>query len=505
MPEINIAAVTTTVLWSTFAITLLLGVVMQKSRFCTMGAVSDWFIMGETTRMRQWLMAMGVAIIGMALFSYAGILDTSKTFYTGARLTWLSTIVGGTLFGFGMVLASGCGSKTLVRMGAGSLKSLIVFLVMGLASYMTLRGILGVLRVSTVDTVFVTLSTPQDLSSIMAAQMGMTKAHAHLALGLVLGSALITFALVRRDFWNLNNFLAGFGVGGGVLAIWWVSGSLGFVAEDPNTLEEVFVATNSGRMESLTFVAPYAYLMEWLTFFSDTSKKLTLGIVSVLGITLGSTLYALVTKTFHWETFRNVEDTANHIVGAVLMGFGGVTAMGCTIGQGVTGMSTLAINAFIAFFAFIVGASLGMKYLTWRLLPPPCEPVIASGNSNYHSNTGGCGMPLQIACHTDQFGTLGQITPEDVAEIARQGYKTIVNNRPDGEAGPTQPLSAEIEVAAKALGLNYVYLPVVSGQITLEQAQSMAQVLETMPGPILAFCRSGARSTNLYMLAQQVG
>ena len=192
-------------------------------------------------------------------------------------------------------------------------------------------------------------------------------------------------------------------------------------------------------------------------------------------------------------------------MGAVLMGFGGVTAMGCTIGQGVTGMSTLAINAFIAFFAFIVGASLGMKYLTWRLLPPPCEPVIASGNSNYHSNTGGCGMPLQIACHTDQFGTLGQITPEDVAEIARQGYKTIVNNRPDGEAGPTQPLSAEIEVAAKALGLNYVYLPVVSGQITLEQAQAMAQVLETMPGPILAFCRSGARSTNLYMLAQQVG
>lgn len=114
-------------------------------------------------------------------------------------------------------------------------------------------------------------------------------------------------------------------------------------------------------------------------------------------------------------------------------------------------------------------------------------------------------MPLQIACHTDQFGTLGQITPEDVSEIARQGYKSIINNRPDGEAGPSQPLNAEIEMAAKALGLNYAYLPVVSGQITLEQAQEMARLLETLPGPILAFCRSGARSTNLYMLAQQVG
>lgn len=114
-------------------------------------------------------------------------------------------------------------------------------------------------------------------------------------------------------------------------------------------------------------------------------------------------------------------------------------------------------------------------------------------------------MPLQIACHTDQFGTLGQITAHDVAEIARQGYKSIINNRPDGEAGPQQPLNAEIEAAAKALGLNYAFLPVVSGQITLEQAQEMSRLLEDMPGPILAFCRSGARSTNLYMLAQQVG
>ena len=113
-------------------------------------------------------------------------------------------------------------------------------------------------------------------------------------------------------------------------------------------------------------------------------------------------------------------------------------------------------------------------------------------------------MPLQIACHTEQFGTLGQITADEVAQIASQGYRSIINNRPDGEGGDSQPLNAEIEAASKAAGLNYVYLPVVSGQITLEQVQEMVRLLETLPGPILAFCRSGARSTNLYMLAKQL-
>jgi uncharacterized protein (TIGR01244 family) len=325
--------------------------------------------------------------------------------------------------------------------------------------------------------------------------LGVSKAVLQLLIASVLGGAFILFALSKKHFWTLNNFLAGLGVGGAILAIWWISGQLGYVAEDPNTLGEVFVSTNSGRMESLTFVAPYAYLIEWLTFFSDVSKKLTLGIVSVIGLVVGSAVYSLITRTFHWETFRNAEDTANHLLGGVLMGVGGVTALGCTIGQGLAGISTLAISSFIAFIGFVVGAALAMKYLNWRMLPPPCEPVIASGSSNYS---------LQIACHTEQFGTLGQIMPEDVAEIARQGYKSIINNRPDGEGGATQPLNAEVEAAAKALGLNYAYLPVVSGQITLEQAQEMARLLSTMPAPVLAFCRSGARSTNLYMLAQQV-
>ena len=504
MPEINLNSISNTVIWATFFVTVLLGIVLQKTRFCTMGAITDIAIMGEWTRMRQWMLAIGVAVMGVGLMTFLGIIDTSKSIYTGNRLTWLSTIVGSLMFGFGMVLASGCGSKTLVRIGSGNLKSLVVFLTLALSSYMTLKGIFGVARVNSVDMVAVTLSSTQDLPSILSQSLGLSKNTLQITLALIIGGALAIVALAKKEFWNVNNLLAGFGVGGAILIIWWISGVLGYVAEDPNTLEEVFVATNSGRMESLTYVAPYAYVIEWLTFFSDTSKKVTLGIASVFGLVIGSAIYSVATKTFHWESFRNAEDTGNHLVGGVLMGIGGVTAFGCTIGQGLTGISTLALNSFIAIAGYIVGALLAMKYLNWRMLPPPCEPVF-SNQSNYHSNTGGCGMPLQIACHTEQFGTLGQITPDDVSEIARQGYKSIINNRPDGEAGPSQPLNAEIEMAAKALGLNYAYLPVVSGQITLEQAQEMARLLETMPGPVLAFCRSGARSTNLYMLAQQVG
>lgn len=131
--------------------------------------------------------------------------------------------------------------------------------------------------------------------------------------------------------------------------------------------------TNSGRMESLSFVAPYAYSLDWLMMYSDTSKVLTVGIVAVVGMILGSAVVALLTKTFRWETFRNSEDTANHLVGAALMGFGGVTALGCTVGQGLSGISTLALGSFIALPGFIMGAYLGLRYLQFRLAPNPCS------------------------------------------------------------------------------------------------------------------------------------
>ena len=180
-------------------------------------------------------------------------------------------------------------------------------------------------------------------------------------------AALVGFSLASADARRAEALLGGLGVGAVVVAVWWVSGRLGHLAEHPLTLEETFLATNSQRMESLSFVAPVAYTLDWLILFSDKSKVLTLGIVSTLGVVVGSAGVALATRSFRWEGFGHVEDTANHLVGALLMGIGGVTAMGCTVGQGLSGVSTLALGSFIALSGIIAGAVLALRWQVWRL------------------------------------------------------------------------------------------------------------------------------------------
>jgi uncharacterized membrane protein YedE/YeeE len=356
----------------TLFITTILGIIMQKTSFCTLGAVSDGILMEDWSRMRQWCLAIGIAILGVALMSHLGWIDVSKSFYTGNRVLYLSTLIGSTLFGIGMVLASGCGSKTLIRIGGGNLKSIVVFIVLGLVAYMTMRGFLGIMKANTIDKVSLSLSTNQDLPSILSASFGIAKESLRSILALIIGGAFIGFAVLKKSFWNTENLLAGIGVGVGITAIWWVSGHYAHLTEDPNTLQEAFLVTNSGRMESLSFVAPYAFALDWMMFTSDKSKVLTIGIVAVIGMILGSAISSILSKNFRWESFRGVEDTANHLVGAALMGFGGVTAVGCTIGQGLSGLSTLALNSFIAFPGFILGAYIGLQYLQWRLSPKPC-------------------------------------------------------------------------------------------------------------------------------------
>ena len=357
----------TWVLWAAFAVATAFGFIAQRSHFCTMGAISDIVNMGSWTRMRMWGAAVAVAMIGFHTMAWLGWIDPSQTIYAQGRVIWLSAIVGGLLFGFGMVLASGCGSKTLVRVGSGSLKSLVVLLVMGWAGFATMKGITAVLRVDTVDRVAVEFAGTASLPQVLAAPLGLAPATMLLVLGLLIGAVLIVWALRGEQFLRADNLLAGFGVGGIIVAMWWVSGHLGHLAEHPETLEEVYLATNSGRAEALSFVAPVSYTLDWLMFYSDKSKVLTLGIVSVFGVITGSALMALWGRTFRWEGFGSTEDVANHLVGAVLMGVGGVTAMGCTIGQGLTGLSTLGLNSLVAFAAIVAGAVLGFKYQMWRL------------------------------------------------------------------------------------------------------------------------------------------
>lgn len=367
MQTTDLATLGTQVLWASFFLSMVFGAIAQRTHFCTMGAVSDIVNMGDWTRMRQWGLAIGVAMAGFSILAYFGKVDPAKVMYASNRLIWLSAAVGGAFFGFGMVLASGCGSKTLIRIGGGSLKSLVVALVMGVSAFATLKGITAVLRVVTVDRVAVEFSTNASLPQWASTAFGIHATTSGLALGLLLGGTLILWALMGREFIRGENLAAGFVIGGVVSTMWWVTGSLGFVAEHPETLQETYVATNSGRAEALSFVAPVAYALDWLMFFSDKSKVLTVGVVSVGGVIVGSWISAVWARSFRWEGFGGTEDVANHLVGAVLMGVGGVTAMGCTVGQGLSGISTLSATSFIAVSAILTGAVLALKYQSWRL------------------------------------------------------------------------------------------------------------------------------------------
>jgi hypothetical protein len=367
MQESDLPGLTAIVLWAAFGLAAAFGAIAQRTHFCTMGAVADIVNLGDWTRMRMWALAIAVAMIGFNAMVGLGWIEAAQSIYAAPALIWLSNMAGGLLFGFGMVLASGCGSKTLVRLGGGNLKSLVVVLVMGVAAYATMRGVVAVARVATIDKVAIVLPAGQDLPSLLAHATGASRPLLALLLGGGIGLALLGWVLARPEGRSAEVLLAGLGVGAVIVGVWWVSGRLGFVPEHPVTLEPVFVATNSRRMESLSFVAPVAYTMDWLILYSDSSKVLTLAVVSTFGVVAGSAAVALAGGSFRWEGFAGTEDTALHLLGAALMGVGGVTAMGCTVGQGLSGVSTLALGSFIALAGILAGGVLGVRFQAWRV------------------------------------------------------------------------------------------------------------------------------------------
>ena len=364
----NLGAV---VAWGGLILGFVFGAVANRTNFCTMGAISDVVNMGSWGRMRMWLLAIAVAILGTHALSLAGMIDLTKALYVRPNFTWLSYIVGGFLFGIGMTLGSGCGSKTLVRVGGGSLKSVVVFAFFGIAAYMTLKGLFAIWRSSWLDPVAVDLAARgvarQDLPTVLAAITGASARGLELGVALVLASALLVFVFRDREFrGSLDHVLGGTIVGLTIVGGWFVTGHLGF-GENPATLEDTFFGTNSRTLESLSYTAPLGFTLELLMLWSDKSLTVTFGIAAVAGIVLGSFAYALASRTFRWEGFAGAEDTANHVIGGVLMGFGGVTALGCTIGQGLSGLSTLAIGSMLVFASIVAGSATTMKWQYWRM------------------------------------------------------------------------------------------------------------------------------------------
>lgn len=378
-------------LWATFAIALVMGAMVNKTNFCTMGAISDWVNMGDTGRMRAWLLAIAVAMLGVVVLEANGLIKADAAFppYRANQLIWAENLLGGLMFGVGMTLASGCGNKCLIRIGGGNLKSVMVFAIIAvIAYYMTNpfphsdKTLMSVLFYDWLHPLAVMLQTRQDLGSVIA---GSDKAvSARLVIGLVLGLGLAAFAFKSKDFrGNFDHILGGLVVGLAVLAAWYVTSNVvmsadgqtyslqNYVSEQWDMLakpEDVKPADSRPLSpQSLTFINPMGQTFGYV-IAGFKHIMLTFGVMAVAGVILGSLLWSLLSRSFRIEWFASFKDFANHVVGAVLMGFGGVLAMGCTIGQGVTGISTLSIGSFIAFAAIVAGSAGTMKYQYWRMM-----------------------------------------------------------------------------------------------------------------------------------------
>jgi len=265
-----------------------------------------------------------------------------------------------------MTMAAGCANKNLVRVGGGSLRSLVVLVFSGISAYMTLKGLFGQWRSSYLDPVTLDLGAmgfkSQGLAQILGKLTGLAEPAALLLTTALVVLAMLAFIFKDKRFrGNAVQILGGTVLGLLVVAAWYLTGHLGY-GENPETLETVYFATNTRTLESFSFVAPVAFSIELLMLWTDTSMHVTFGIATVLGIILGSFVYAKVSKTFRWEGFASIEDLGTQLIGAMLMGFGGVTAVGCTIGQGLSGVSTLALGSFLALAGIIVGAVAMMKW-----------------------------------------------------------------------------------------------------------------------------------------------
>lgn len=390
-------------IWSTFALAVVMGAIVNKTNFCTMGAVSDWVNMDDKGRMRSWLFAIAVALLGVTILESLGLANTDNAFppYRSGNLIWAENILGGFLFGIGMTFGSGCGNKTLIRLGGGNLKSIMVFFLIGIIAYFMVNPLPGsdqtlmsLLFLDWIRPLSITLETGhQDLGTLLAGSEN--AASGRLWIGIILTLALLIFVFLSSDFRkSLDNMLGGLVVGLVVIGAWYVTSNIqlayesDFDGEVTVTLREFLDPTtsqwdmseavhenwesakpdmNSGSPQSLTFINPSGQALGYVaTGFEQV--KLTFGVALVFGVILGSFLWSIVTKSFRIEWFASVGDFFNHLVGGILMGFGGVLAMGCTIGQGITGVSTLAVGSILSLVSIIFGSALTMKIQYYKLV-----------------------------------------------------------------------------------------------------------------------------------------
>ena len=357
----------TTLMFYVFIMGVILGFIVNKTNFCTMGAVSDWVNIGDTARFKSWMLAASIAILGVTIMEYLGLFSTSESRipYRDSVLFWPRYIIGGLLFGIGMTFASGCGNKVLIRIGGGNIKSIIVLIVAGIMAYlMTRTDFYGLAFHSWMRPISPDLAlygfNDQSLPTIFSSLIPILDSNIfRLSFGTFVSFLMLFFIFRSGKFNNFDNILAGSTVGIVVIFAWLLTGG--------NMGDEWIEANNfldnpqpGVGVQSFTFINP---MSETLVFIGNAGDMfyLTFGVTALLSVILGSFIYAIFTQSFRVEWFASRQDFIRHLIGGTLIGIGGVLSLGCTIGQGVTGISTLAIGSFITLISIIIGASITMK------------------------------------------------------------------------------------------------------------------------------------------------
>ena len=361
------------VLLAGFVIALIMGFVLCRTNFCVMGAVADLVYMGESGRMRSWLVSMALAILGVSVLDQLQMIDvaltsnpqTGKPPYTTARLNIFGHVIGGILFGIGMCLGSGCGNKTLIRIGEGSVKSVVVFLAMGLGGYLMIYpNIIGYndviyhymphldLRRFGIET--------QGVDAISAWLFGIKSEWWRVFVAFCIALPVILWALSSRSFRNNpHNIIGAVTVAIAVVLVWFITaGALGMqLIEEAEFMDEV---PRDLGAQSLTFVKSPAQFLFWM-LSGLGMKAVSLALVVSLAVILGAFISSCLARRFSIVWFANSKDLLFHLVGGFLMGTGGVLSWGCTFGQAISGASMLAIGSFLTFLSIVVGASLTLR------------------------------------------------------------------------------------------------------------------------------------------------
>lgn len=325
----------------------LLGLSARIGRFCTLGAIEDALYGGDFRRLRMWSLALGLCIISFALAETYGYASAETSIYANAAWNPAASIFGGLVFGYGMALAGNCGFGALSRLGGGDLRSFVVVIVMGVSAYMTIGGPFGALRVM----VFPPEATSGDptewsIAHALSALLGSPV----LAISLALGFMFCAIAFANADFRKSPKHI----FWAVVVAIAVMSGWVGTTWMVENSFEDITAGSH-------TYTAPVGETLIYL--MTSTGGGLSFGIGSVAGVLVGAFVGSFQRGHFRWEACDDPRELGRQIFGAILMGIGAVTALGCSLGQGLAAFSTTAYSAPVTLMAIFVGAALGLRQL----------------------------------------------------------------------------------------------------------------------------------------------